>query len=63
MVNRYIYNLRILLALLKIIVRWKSLRFCQILCDLGLGNEDLYNEEPNITLNKINENKTFKVSR
>ena len=58
--NRYKYNLRILIELVKVVIRWKDLRFCQILCNLGIGNEDCFNEEPNKTLERIYESKLFK---
>lgn len=58
-INRLVYNLKIIKALASIILRHKDLRFCQILTNLEL-DKDRYNEEPNVTLDKIYASRIYK---
>ena len=59
MVNRAYYNGLILGTLLKIMRKFPDLRFGQILSNLEL-TEDLFYEEPDKTLERIQNSKLYK---
>jgi len=62
MVDRLIYNCKILSELGKIIISHPYLRFCQILAILGLDKDNFY-EEPDETLQRIYKSNFLKDKR
>lgn len=53
MVKRKIFNLKILILLFKLVLKYPDIRFNQLLFNLDLGLEKYYNEESERTLTRV----------